>query len=538
MSVLATFSGSLHHGHALRMLRNGSWWSSPRLWVLLVGPPSCKKTPIFNAATDPLLKYECRLREKFEQELHLFEKAQAAGDESAGGPERPPRYVIWDTTVEALGEILARIDDKGILVKSDELAGWLSSMERYSNSAGRSDRAFWLQAYDGGPHAVDRIKRGELFIRNLSVSIIGGIQPERLAEVRAGLSTDGLLQRFLPVMLCSPSFPLDRQGLDENYGALVRQLIFAKPARLIMTDPALAAMAELRKHVFDLEQASSGLAAGFDSFVGKLAGICGNLALILHMAHDPQKGATYEVDEPTVLDVRKLVLDFILPHALEFYRGTTATSGERLRKLASWILTSGKTRILASDLATAIRDLRGLTLPEVNERVSPLVAAGWLVPTDNTPVCRSWRVAPAVHTQLADCAKAEAERRAKVASLMGPDGRKGNVRKNKEEICGYNPIRRREGHHQRNRRYRKVGAPRAPMPETAPEPHGSPFGNVRKNNLRGKFVQCSHKLSGKNLPNLVRARGSDFDPSSTLRAAGRLRNPHKTWIWAVRGPKV
>jgi PAB1-binding protein PBP1 len=28
------------------------------------------------------------------------------------------------------------------------------------------------------------------------------------------------------------------------------------------------------------------------------------------------------------------------------------------------------------------------------------------------------------------------------------------------------------------------------------------------------------------------------NPSSTLRAAGRLRNPHKTWIWAVRGPKV
>jgi hypothetical protein len=41
-------------------------------------------------------------------------------------------------------------------------------MERYSNSAGRSDRAFWLQAYDGGPHAVDRIKRGEVFIENLT----------------------------------------------------------------------------------------------------------------------------------------------------------------------------------------------------------------------------------------------------------------------------------------------------------------------------------------------------------------------------------
>jgi len=106
MSVLVAFSGALHHAHALRMLRNGSWWASPRLWVLLVGPPSSKKTPIFNAATDPLQKYECRLREKYEQELGLFDKTQEAGDKSVPEPEKPPRYVVWDTTVEKLGEIL------------------------------------------------------------------------------------------------------------------------------------------------------------------------------------------------------------------------------------------------------------------------------------------------------------------------------------------------------------------------------------------------------------------------------------------------
>ena len=43
-----------------------------------------------------------------------------------------------------------------------------------ARSAG-SDRAFYLQAFDGGPYAQDRIKRGEVYIRNLSVSMIGGI---------------------------------------------------------------------------------------------------------------------------------------------------------------------------------------------------------------------------------------------------------------------------------------------------------------------------------------------------------------------------
>ena len=106
-------------------------------------------------------------------------------------------------------------------------------MERYNS--GRSDRAFWLTAYDGGPHSIDRIKRGEIFVKNLSVSLLGGIQPARLAELQ-GLTSDGLLQRFLPVMMTSASFPQDRPSEDENYGKLVRAMIFARPARQIMTD--------------------------------------------------------------------------------------------------------------------------------------------------------------------------------------------------------------------------------------------------------------------------------------------------------------
>ena len=50
-------------------------------------------------------------------------------------------------------------------------------------------------------------------------------------------------------------------------------------------------------------------------------------------------------------------VDFILPHAFEFYRAGEA-EGDRLRRLASWILTSGQQRVLASDLARNIADFR------------------------------------------------------------------------------------------------------------------------------------------------------------------------------------
>jgi hypothetical protein len=418
MAALATFSGALHHGFAIKMLRDATWYEHVRLWILLVAEASQRKTPLLRTVSSPLVQYEKHLRENFEYALHAYHIAQEENEASQiAEPEPPPRYLAWDTTTEKLGEILARNGEKGILVLTDEISAWLGSMERYNNSGSRADRAFWLSAYDGGPRTVDRIKRGEQYIPNLSASILGGIQPARLAEIQ-GLTSDGLLQRFLPVMMGLAKFRQDRASEGAAYGTLVRELIFAKPARLIMTDDALAIMAELHQHLFDLEQSSEGLAAGFSSFVGKLHGLTGSLALILHLIQDPQLGASYPVGEQTIDNVRRLTLDFILPHAFEFYRGTGATEGDRLRRVASWILTSGKQHVLASDLTTNVRDLRGLTLLEVNERVSPLVAGGWLQPADKTPTCRAWAVAPQVHLQLAERAKSEAVRKNALATLI------------------------------------------------------------------------------------------------------------------------
>jgi len=233
-----------------------------------------------------------------------------------------------------------------------------------------------------------------------------------------------LLQLFLPLMMRPAKFRQARPCDDAAYGKLMREMIFTKPARLIMTDDALVDMEALHHHLFKLEQTSEGLAVGFPGFVGKLQGITGSLALILHMAHDLVKygggsGVTEAVDEWTVDRVRRLVLDFILPHAHEFYCGTGTAAGERLRKIASWILTSNKSRIVVSDLTTNIADCRGLEVPEINQRVSPLIAGGWLMPEDKTQYCRAWKVNPQVYVQLAERAREEEERKAALAQLLG-----------------------------------------------------------------------------------------------------------------------
>ena len=418
MAVLATFSGALDHRLELKMMRHGAWYERPRLWVLLVGDPSAKKTPIFDNATAPLERYQNVLQQDYQRELRAYERAKSNGADVAK-PIPPARYVVWDTTTEKLGELLARYD-KGLLVKRDEIAGWVGSMEKYTSGRGAgADRAFWLKAYDGGGYAYDRISRGELFIKNLSVSLLGGIQPKRLAELR-GLTSDGLLQRFLPVLMRPATLTLDRASNDEAYRGLVRALIRVQPARLGMTDAALEVMEGLRKHLHELALASGGLADGFQSFVGKLAGYSGSLAVVLHMASDPRGGAASLVERATVENVRRLVVGFILPHAFEFYRaGEGMTDGDRLQRLASFVLTSGLQQVKTRDLTRGVASLRGLTLWELNQQVSTLVAAGWLKPVGTGPLYGAWWVNPAVAAQFAERREAEEMRKQRVAELMG-----------------------------------------------------------------------------------------------------------------------
>jgi hypothetical protein len=421
MAALTAFSGALDHRFAVKMMRNGNWWEHPRLWTLLVGDPSRKKTPIINDATRPLERHQNDLRRTYEAALRDYEAAKKGKNDSVEKPAPPVRYVVFDTTTEKLGEILSR-SDHGLLVKRDEFSGWIGGMEKYSGASrgAGADRGFWLQAFDGGPHAVDRIGRGETYIGNLSVSLIGGIQPARMAELH-GLTSDGLLQRFVPVMMRASMLAQDCESGDdrEEYQRLTYKLIRAKHQRFFMCDRALSMMNDLRAHLHELEQAAAGLADGLQAFIGKLAGLAGRLTVILHAAANPE-GLPREIEATTVAHVNTLITEFILPHAVEFYRSSEElTGGERLRKIASYILTSQQAVVTSRDLTRNVSSVRGVSVFDLQTLLSPLVAAGWLEPADPGPNNRSWTVSPKVAAQFERQREIEEARKALAAKLMG-----------------------------------------------------------------------------------------------------------------------
>ena len=188
-----------------------------------------------------------------------------------------PRLLAMDTTTQELQHLLAG-QPRGLLHMRDELAGWLGDHDRYGGHG--ADRAFYLEAWNGGAYVVDRVKhRGQpVRIERASLAILGGMQPDRLREVLAG-PDDGLAARFLwiwpePV----PIVPLNSS--DAGAGARRHRLLSSArwlyalamdgapagtpaPRILALDRDALVLFEELRQEAMLRARTSRGLAAGW-----------------------------------------------------------------------------------------------------------------------------------------------------------------------------------------------------------------------------------------------------------------------------------
>ena len=176
------------------------WHEAARLWVALVGLPSTMKSPIMSTVAFPLRAIDAEMAQKNQRAMAEYNRLSREEKQEREPPEQT-RLAMQDTTIEAAQEILKDSPD-GVLLYQDELSGWFGSMEKYSSARGAAkDRAFWLQSWNGGLYAVNRIGRGSLLIPNLSVSILGGIQPDIIRKFAEDSHDDGLLQRLIPIML-------------------------------------------------------------------------------------------------------------------------------------------------------------------------------------------------------------------------------------------------------------------------------------------------------------------------------------------------
>jgi hypothetical protein len=210
-------------GTALRLELRDDGYSVPAIvWAAIVGSSGSGKSPALRAvlaatrAHDRDLRQEAaEIRREHEASVEVYEaaaaawrKAQASGRSTEPPPIRPElprgrRALVVDATTEALAERLAD-NSRGLLLARDELSGWLGSLNRYSRTGASADEAFFLSAYDGESHSIDRRTgdRREIDVPLAALWIVGGIQA---GVLQRGLTAErreaGLMARFL---LASP----------------------------------------------------------------------------------------------------------------------------------------------------------------------------------------------------------------------------------------------------------------------------------------------------------------------------------------------
>jgi hypothetical protein len=435
MAALTAFGGAIH---AETHVRVGEGWNEkPILWTALVGPPSAMKSPIIQKVIAPLRKIDHQRDAMWRQQFATWKQNQAGGTNPGPYPAKAGRLLIQDATPEKIAEILSR-DPAGSLLVHDELAGLFGSFERYG--AGPAARSFYLSCWNGEAFLKDRVGQGardehaEIRVDNLALSVLGGIQPDRLAAIR-DLTSDGLLQRFLPVLMRVPergdeSYPVSTA--ENDYAKLIETVQGAyPPIPYRFAHDAALVRRDVLDRLFRLEQ-MEGFSSALIGAIGKLRGYYARLALTLHVAAEhsaimQKQSLAPGADIPRNIAeaAEQLLFNFLLPHIFGLYDVIADGGKERetVRAFASFILAGDKDRLRPSDITSGVRKLRGEPHNKIAEWASRFCAMGWLRPENETsPTPSAWLVVQGLREHFAERREQARHARAQAHAILKAGG--------------------------------------------------------------------------------------------------------------------
>lgn len=225
VAAICALSAVLGRKVLMHPKQNDDWKITPNQWGAIIGRPSAMKSPSMKAALEPLNQLEIKYGKQYTNDKIAFESdaefanvartvarraakkllednklGEAKSRMVVNSIEPPPtrhRLIVNDATVEKLGELLKE-NPNGLILVRDELSGWLSKLAKEEF---HGDRAFYLECFDGnGRYVSDRIIRGTTETPNCTLSVMGGIQPNRIAPLvrnaMSGVVDDGLVQRL------------------------------------------------------------------------------------------------------------------------------------------------------------------------------------------------------------------------------------------------------------------------------------------------------------------------------------------------------
>lgn len=419
-SLLAATAGLIGN-HVSGSPREG--WEEPTiLWMALVGNPSSGKSPARDGVMDLLQVLQAEIQEdypeavrkaqekreiaKVAEEKWLTDLKKAISDTKARPPkpadaEEPPEAAypllyLGDATPEYAAKALLD-NPRGLLASWDELTGFITSMDRYGSEG--SGRGFWLASYGGREYSIGRIKNAKrnATIPRLSISALGGIQPDRVESLLFKGDDDGLTARYL---FCWPGkrkfeMPTTRVDNRREIDALRRiRDIQPKtdergnltPHVLRMEDAAKEPFTIANQWLIDQEDAASGRFVGH---LGKLRTYLVRLATVLELlwwSERPQEGKLPAcLSRQAVESAITLVVHYFYQMSLRVYgrAGLSATESQAMALIKGLLDLAKEEGRARFNLRADILRPRLAGIRKADELTEPLLCLqrnGWIQP--------------------------------------------------------------------------------------------------------------------------------------------------------------
>ncbi|MBS0604918.1 MAG: DUF3987 domain-containing protein [Verrucomicrobia bacterium] len=333
---IGSMSGLIGRSVRLLMRPCDQWYEVANSWLVLVGPPSAKKSPIMRRLFElfkPLLKRAAEEFRKAEQEYKKKQKAPKEDDEFFD--EAPPihrRYMTDDVTTAKLKDLLAG-NPRGLILRNDELKGLLEKLDKEGNEG---DRSFMMSCWTGlEDHSEDRVGRGSRLNVPLVITWIGCIPPKPLHRylreaMGRGSGADGFMQRFQFITYpdTRPCFELPKEGVPIDLEVQIQSL-FEQMNREGGQDRTLCfsndAQAVFDKWLVENENnARSGQHPGYwESHLGKQSKAVAVLTIVLHRLKELFSGNQRDEVSPDTFQSALLLQSYFLSHARRCYESVS-----------------------------------------------------------------------------------------------------------------------------------------------------------------------------------------------------------------------
>jgi hypothetical protein len=402
------------------------WKERACLWCMVIAGVGENKTTSFGRAMEPLKRIESTFakedaaefkawqfdnelakerRKAFDTEWKKILKEKGSDAELPSIPEgiisqreepQPRRMLVADATIEKLAMLMK--GSPGLTLARDELAGFVLNMNKY-HSAG-SDRQFFLEAHGGGSYAVDRVGRDSLRIDDMSLNVVGGIQPPKANEIFAqNGSDDGLLERFAVMAYPEPMKGwelIDREpdaALKYKFDKLCDRLAEVEWGEILdielddgrpsvrFSDEAQEAFNEwLTQHMQNRPSSDDPLAGMYS----KKRGFLVRLTLVLHLA----AWAGNEETDPKLVSMKtldraiKLVESYYSPMWRRVYAAFGKSSAiDGAKRVLTWVKRTKAKKVTLREIRN--KGWRGMKKDEeIRNALQPLITNHWIGPVE------------------------------------------------------------------------------------------------------------------------------------------------------------